>query len=73
MMFTKEDNDNILLSANEVLLNSKGFILFVCHQDGGLEMVEGTGGLSQAETRGLRSWANYYENIKDNEESSSEF
>ena len=72
-MFTKEDNDNILLSANEVLLNSKGFILFVCHQDGGLEMVEGTGGLSQAETRWLRSWANYYENIKDNEESSSEF
>ena len=53
-------SEEILLSANEVLVNSKGFILFVCHHDGGLEMVEGTSSLSQAETRGLRSWANYY-------------
>lgn len=63
------NSEQMLLAANEAMLNSKGFILFVCRQDGGLEMIEGTVDLSQAETRGLRSWANYYENVQDDEKS----
>jgi hypothetical protein len=63
------NSEQMLLAANETMLNSKGFILFVCHQDGGLEMIESTAGMSQAETRGLRSWSNYYENVQDDEES----
>jgi hypothetical protein len=60
--------EEMLLVGNETMLNSKGFILFVCHQDGGLEMIESTGGMSQAECRGLRSWSNYYENVQDDKE-----
>lgn len=63
------NSEQMLLAANETMLNSKGFILFVCHQDGGLEMIESTAGMSQAETRGLRSWSNYYENVQDDEKS----
>jgi hypothetical protein len=63
------NSEQMLLAANETMLNSKGFILFVCHQDGGLEMIESTAEMSQAETRGLRSWSNYYENVQDDEES----
>ena len=64
---SNKSNEEIMLTANETMLNSKGFILFVCHQDGGLEMIESTAGMSQAETRGLRSWSNYYENVQDDE------
>lgn len=63
------NSEQMLLAANETMLNSKGFILFVCHQDGGLEMIEGTVDLNQAETRGLRSWSNYYENVQYDEKS----
>lgn len=63
------NSEQMLLAANETMLNSKGFILFVCHQDGGLEMIESTAGMSQAETRGLRSWSNYYENVQYDEKS----
>ena len=64
-----KNSEQMLLAANETMLNSKGFILFVCHQDGGLEMIEGTVDLNQAETRGLRSWSNYYENVQYDEKS----
>lgn len=65
---SNKSSEEMLLAANETMLNSKGFILFVCHQDGGLEMIESTAEMSQAETRGLRSWSNYYENVQDDKE-----
>lgn len=48
--FTEE---SIRLRANEAMLNSKGFLLFVVPQDGSLEMVGDTTGLSTAERSGL--------------------
>jgi hypothetical protein len=46
-------NDSIRVRANEVMLNSKGFLLFAVDVNGGLEMVGDTTELSTAERRGL--------------------
>jgi len=45
--------ETIRLRANEAMLNSKGFLLFVVCQDGSLEKVGDTTALSAAERNGL--------------------
>jgi hypothetical protein len=45
--------ETIRLRANDALLNSKGFLLFVVCQDGGLEKIGDTTELSAAERNGL--------------------
>jgi len=45
--------ETIRLRANEAMLNSKGFMLFVVCQDGSLEKIGDTTTLSAAERNGL--------------------
>lgn len=47
------NNETIRLRANEAMLNSKGFLLFVVCQDGSLEKIGDTTILSGAERNGL--------------------
>lgn len=47
------NEETIRLRANEAMLNSKGFLLFVVCQDGSLEKVCDTTTLSAAERNGL--------------------
>jgi hypothetical protein len=49
-------NESIRMRANEAMLNSKGFILFVVGVDGSLETVGDTTELSAAERRGLNDY-----------------
>jgi hypothetical protein len=49
-------NESIRMRANEAMLNSKGFILFVVGVDGSLETVGDTTELTSAERRGLNDY-----------------
>jgi hypothetical protein len=49
-------NESIRMRANEAMLNSKGFILFVVGIDGSLETVGDTTELSSAERHGLKEY-----------------
>jgi len=49
-------NESIRMRANEAMLNSKGFVLFVVGVDGSLETVGDTTELSAAERRGLSDY-----------------
>lgn len=49
-------SESIRMRANEAMLNSKGFILFVVGVDGSLETVGDTTELTAAERRGLNDY-----------------
>ena len=49
-------SESIRMRANEAMLNSKGFILFVVGIDGSLETVGDTTELTAAERRGLNDY-----------------
>jgi hypothetical protein len=52
----KYTSESIRVRANEAMLNSKGFMLFVVGVDGSLETVGDTTELNSAERRGLNDY-----------------
>ena len=59
-------DESIRLKANEALLASKGFILYVVNADGSLAYMGNTSGLNAAERYGLQSFC--YEHTSHPEE-----
>lgn len=49
-------DETIKLRANEILLSSKGFLLFTVDNNGDLLWCGDTTNLNPAEQRGLKSW-----------------
>jgi hypothetical protein len=49
-------DEQIRLRANEAMLNSKGFVLFIVHKDGGLETIWDTEHLTAAERHGIEHY-----------------
>jgi hypothetical protein len=49
-------NETIKLRASELLLKSKGFMLFTVEDNGELMICAGTSSLNPAEIRGLDDW-----------------
>jgi len=49
-------SESIRMRANEAMLNSKGFIIFVVNVDGSLETIGDTTELNAAERRGLNDY-----------------
>lgn len=56
MVENKYTPETIRLRANELMLNSKGFILFVVNPDGSLQLVGDETELSGAERKGLHAY-----------------
>jgi len=59
-------SESIRMRANEAMLNSKGFLLFIVCSDGSLETVGDTSELTTVEQRGLDSYRKGLQNEAGN-------